>query len=399
MGYFMAMVKKILLYDWGSLSQPDLQEALAKFAPEYELFICDLTWKNYDEDPQFTEAFVQILREKQINLCLSFNYFPLIARICAEYNLLYVSWIYDCPHNTLYSDTLKLDTNLIFTFDRMQREQFRGKGISQIYHLPLAVNVGRLDAMRAQVSSETLQQNFAAEISFVGSLYENNFYRQISYLPPYLKGYLDGVCRSQMWLYGVDLLEDVLEETLRDQLQQYVTLSVDEGYSMTYRDLFCDNFLRKNISYLERTEALHRLAERYQTVLYSDNSMHNEKVMWRGRVDYRNQMPLVFMASELNLNLTIRSIRSGIPLRCLDIMGAGGVLLSNVQPELMEYFEEGVEWIGFGDVDELLDKAGFYLARGDLRQQIAVRGYQKVKAEFTYQHALQRIFHIVEQYL
>lgn len=395
----MAMVKKILLYDWGSLSQRDLQESLERFAPGYELIICDLTWKNYDEDPQFTEAFVQIIREKQINLCLSFNYFPLIARICADHNLLYVSWVYDCPHNTLYSDTLALDTNLIFTFDRMQMEQFRGKGVSQIYHLPLAVNVGRLDAIRAQVSPEALQQNFAAEISFVGSLYEDNFYKQITYLPPYIKGYLDGICRCQMWLYGADLLEDVPDDTLLSQLQKYVTLSVDAGYTMTYRELFCDNFLSKNISHLERTEALHRLAERYQTVLYSNSSVQDENVMWRGTVNYRNQMPLVFMASELNLNLTIRSIRSGIPLRCLDIMGAGGVLLSNLQPELMEYFQEGVEWIGFGDVEELLDKAEFYLAREELRQEIARNGYQKVKDGFTYQHALQRILHIVEQYI
>lgn len=391
--------KRILLYDWGSNSQSDLQDALNIRNENIEVYVCDLKWKSYDEDPQFMEQFEETLKRERIDFCLSFNFFPLIAKICAEHNLLYVSWIYDCPHNTLYSDTLKLNTNLIFTFDRLQMEQFRKKGVSQIYHLPLAVNVGRLDAMRAQVSKEELQQYFSADVSFVGSLYEDNFYRQISYLPPHLKGYLDGICRAQMQLYGIDLLDEVLDDTLLNQLQEYVVLSIDSGYSMTYRESFCDNFLRKNISYLERTEALACLAEQYQTVLYSNSHIKNEKVIYRGSVNYRNQMPLVFMASALNLNLSIRSIRSGIPLRCLDIMGAGGVLVSNMQPELMEYFEEGVEWIGFGNIDELVDKAGFYLEREDLRRQIAVSGYRKVKAEFTYQHALQKIFHRVEQFL
>ncbi|MDE6568635.1 MAG: glycosyltransferase [Lachnospiraceae bacterium] len=391
--------KRILLYDWGSNSQSDLQDALNVIDCNIEVYVCDLKWKSYDEDPQFTERFEEILKKEKINLCFSFNFFPLIARICAEHNLLYVSWVYDCPHNTLYSDTLKLNTNLIFTIDRLQMERFREKGVSQIYHMPLAVNVGRLDAMRAQVSQEALQKNFSAEISFVGSLYEDNFYRQISYLPPHLKGYLDGICRAQMQLYGIDLLEDVADDALLSQLQKHVVLSVDPGYSMTYWESFCDNFLRKNISGLERVEAIGRLAERYQTVLYSDSYMENENVIQRGRVNYRNQMPLVFMASALNLNLSIRSIRSGIPLRCMDIMGAGGVLFSNMQPELMEYFEEGIEWIGFGSMDELMDKAEFYLEREDLRQQIAYAGYQKVKAEYTYQHALQKIFHKVEQFV
>lgn len=391
--------KRILLYDWGSNSQSDLQDALNIQNEDIEVYVCDLKWKSYDEDPQFMEQFEEILKKERIVFCLSFNFFPLIAKICAEHNLLYVSWIYDCPHNTLYTDTLNLNTNLIFTFDRLQMEQLRKKGVSQIYHLPLAVNVGRLDAMRAQVSKEALQQYFSAEVSFVGSLYEDNFYQQISYLPPHLKGYLDGICRAQMQLYGIDLLDEVLDDTLLNQLQEYVVLSMDSGYSMTYWESFCDNFLRKNISCLERTEALYCLAEQYQTVLYSNSYIKNEKVIQRGSVDYRNQMPLVFMASALNLNLSIRSIRSGIPLRCLDVMGAGGVLLSNMQPELMEYFEEGIEWIGFGNMDELVDKAGFYLEREDLRRQIAVCGYQKVKAEFTYQHALQKIFHKVELFL
>lgn len=391
--------KRILLYDWGSNSQSDLQDVLNVIDSNIEVYVCDLKWKSYDEDPQFTERFEEILKKEKINLCFSFNFFPLIARICAEHNLLYVSWVYDCPHNTLYSDTLKLNTNLIFTFDRLQMERFREKGVSQIYHMPLAVNVGRLDAMRAQVSQEALQKNFSAEISFVGSLYEDNFYRQISYLPPHLKGYLDGICRAQMQLYGMDLLEDVADDALLSQLQKHVVLSVDPGYSMTYWESFCDNFLRKNISGLERVEAIGRLAQRFQTVLYSDSCMENENVIQRGRVNYRNQMPLVFMASALNLNLSIRSIRSGIPLRCMDIMGAGGVLFSNMQPELMEYFEEGIEWIGFGSMDEMMDKAEFYLEREDLRQQIAYAGYQKVKAEYTYQHALQKIFHKVEQFV
>lgn len=395
----MAVKRRILLYDWGSASQSDLRDALECFDPETEIYSCDLSWKSYDTDPEFEERFVRILETHQITLCLSFDFFPLIAKICADRDMLYISWIYDCPHNTLYSETLSYGTNLVFTFDRIQMEKFRARGISQIYHLPLAVNVQRLDNMKRQVSMETLQQNFAAEISFVGSLYENNYYQQISYLPQELQGYLDGLCQSQLQLYGMDLLETSLDETILQELQKYVTLSMDEGYAVGYQELFCDEFLRKNISYMERADALRRLGERYQTVLYTNDTWRDPQVVYRGVVHYRNQMPLVFMASQLNLNCTIRSIRSGIPLRCLDIMGAGGVLLSNYQLELEEYFVEGKEWICFHNMEELVDKAGFYLKQETLREQIANQGYQRVKQAFTYQHALDKMFQIAGKYI
>lgn len=389
--------RRILLYDWGSISQSDLQDALQEWDLETEIIPCNLRWKSYDEDPVFEEKFCQILLEQQITFCLSLNYFPLIAKICAEQDILYVSWVYDCPHSTLYSKTLSLPTNLIFTFDRLQREKFRARGISQMYHLPLAVNIARLDNMRRQVTTEALQQNFAADISFVGSLYEDNYYQQISYLPPELQGYLDGLCRAQQQLYGMDLLEESLEESHIALLQQVVSLSIDEGYDVTYREMFCDEFLRKNVSYLERTEILSSLGKKFPMVLYSGSSWKSPHVINRGPVHYRNQMPLVFMASGLNLNCTIRSIQSGIPLRCLDIMGAGGVLISNYQPELEEYFSEGEEWICFHDQEELIEKVAFYLGREDLRIRMAQRGRQKIRAGFTYSHALQKMFRIIEQ--
>ena len=56
-------------------------------------------------------------------------------------------------------------------------------------------------------------------------------------------------------------------------------------------------------------------------------------------------MPLIFRESKINLNITLRSITSGMPLRALDIMGAGGFLLSNYQQELAENYIDGEELV------------------------------------------------------
>ena len=52
-------------------------------------------------------------------------------------------------------------------------------------------------------------------------------------------------------------------------------------------------------------------------------------------------MPLVFQNSKINLNITLRSIKNGIPLRAIDIMGAGGFLLTNYQNDFGLHFTDG----------------------------------------------------------
>ena len=72
-------------------------------------------------------------------------------------------------------------------------------------------------------------------------------------------------------------------------------------------------------------------------------------------------------------------------------MGSKGVLLSNYQQELAEYFEDGLDVIMYSSMEEAVDKADFYLRNEELRKQIAMNGYQKVKDIFTYPACIQRM--------
>lgn len=64
-------------------------------------------------------------------------------------------------------------------------------------------------------------------------------------------------------------------------------------------------------------------------------------------------MPKVFKCSKVNLNISLKTIRTGIPLRILDILASGGFVISNFQEELAEYFRLGEEIITYGDIEEL----------------------------------------------
>lgn len=385
----------ILLYDWQSQSQHDLREAL-----ERQTDVCVIPFAvkmiDYNEDPEFEQILFQILKSKECNICMSFDFFPVISKVCQEADILYVSWIYDLPHITLYSPWVRNSCNLIFSFDKVQSQELKQLGVTNVFHLPLAVNVPRLDQLRQTKKVIGLKQK-KYDISFVGSLYENNCYEQITYLPAHLKGYLDGICRAQMQLFGVDILTELLREDILTELSEYVKLNMDQTYLVTYGRLFSDLFLKKYISSMERKERLELLGKIRQVALFSGSHWTGEGINCYGTVDYMNEMPLIFSLSKININMTIRSITSGIPLRCMDILGAGGFLFSNYQPELEEYFVPEREWVSFQEAEEMLDKAAFYLQHDELRNRIAENGYQKVKREFTYDKALGKMLGTVRK--
>ena len=141
---------------------------------------------------------------------------------------------------------------------------------------------------------------------------------------------------------------------------------------------------------------LEQMGEISHTCLYSSESVSIPNVNSKGPLKYPDEMPCVFRYSKLNLNPTLKCIQSGIPLRALDIMGAKGVLLSNYQPELAEYFENEKDLILYESIEDAIDKADFYLRHEDLRREIALNGYQKVKESFSYPERINTLFRIAK---
>jgi spore maturation protein CgeB len=80
-----------------------------------------------------------------------------------------------------------------------------------------------------------------------------------------------------------------------------------------------------------------------------------------------------------------------VPLRVFDIMGVGGFMLTNYQPEIEELFTIGKDIEVFHDIDELHDKVSFYLANEKARLQIALNGYKLVSEKYSYDRAIESI--------
>ncbi len=381
---------KILYYYWGENSAKDITDTFSELGHHVTIFKFPLA--NYLADDRFSQALSSELEKKGYDFIFTFNYFPVVSDTAEKHSIKYACWVYDCPHFTLFSKSVSNSCNYIFLFDQNMVSQTLAAGAKNVFHLPLAAHTTRI-GRQLNLSPESPQkpEKYLNEISFIGSLYENNMYDKIHFLPEELIGYLDGIMCMQKQLWGIDLITSMMDKKLTSALSDYIKLERDQNMPDMDRLIFAD-MLQTKITSDERITAINLLTEFFPVALYSGSERSLcPKADYRGYISYNDAMPYVFFQSKINLNITLRSIASGIPLRAIDILSCGGFLLSNFQPELAENFEAGTDYIYYEDFEDMLRKADYYLKHEREREEIARNGYVKICQNLTYTKQIEKL--------
>lgn len=373
----------ILLHDFGSYIQPDLIDALLKMGHHCKNIIYPLS--NPTEDEYFEKYITAHLNTRQYDCVISTNFQPLLAKICYHCNVKYLSWSYDSPLPKGRTEYYAYPTNYLFLFDRMEVEDFHRAGLGNVYHLPLAVNTERLSAIPI---SDADREHFSCDISFVGKFYKSPLKKILSHQDNYTIGYINALTDAQFKLLGLSLLDDIIDDALLQHMNETLAESgivyhTEEGSGINKAALsLCIN---NQITRNERIILLRLMNQFCKVHLHSSEMVEQlSDVPFLGPVTYSTDMPKVFRLSRINLCPTLRSIRSGIPLRAIDIMGAGGFILCNPQPELMDYFCPDVDIVCYHSMEDAVEKAKFYLSHEELRIQIQQNAYAVIKRDFTY---------------
>lgn len=389
---------KLLFYRYGSICEPDMIEEFKRLGIEVKTIDIEVTDKKASLEKR-VDIITETLKKDTFLFVFSVNFYPFVSDICKIFNIPYVSWVVDSPVYELFSKQITNENNRVFCFDRKQSEYIKPYNPDNIFHLPLATNVERWDRVISDISAAD-RKKFNADISFVGSLYtEKDPYLEIKNPSPYLRGYVDGLSKSQSLVQGFNLIEKSLTKALTDEIK---ALKPNSFYPRELMVCDTDSYvaahgiLDMHCSSLERIEILTALSQYYDTKLYtlSDTSVFKDcpKLEFMGPAATLTEMPKVFNLSKINLNMTIHAIETGASLRIWDIMGCGGFLMSNYQEELLEYLEPGVDFDYYTTLDELIDKCGFYLENEDVRKKIALNGYEKTKAYHTYSNRMPQMF-------
>ena len=224
----------------------------------------------------------------------------------------------------------------------------------------------------------------------VGKLCKSDYQYISQYQDEYVRGYLEGIVSTQEKLYGCYIIDDCVNETMMKCINDNFSKVSGGTYSVIKPEV--TYALATEVTGRERFKVLALLQNRCRVNLYSsDKDDRLSGVKQCGPVDYYNQMPLAFNQAKINLNISLKAIQSGIPLRVFDVLGCGGFLITNYQHEIAECFEDGRELVIYEDIPDLIAKVNYYLAHEDERKRIAQNGYEKVKSEYTFERRMKEI--------
>ncbi len=389
------MGKKILFIDSSSFGKLDMIEAMKEKDYEVELFYHENIF-SYPNDKEFDRAFDEMFIKKEYLFVFSFNFFPSVSNGCNRHNVKYISFIYDNPLTFLYSYTIINPVNYVFIFDKHTYETLAKVGIKTVYYLPLCANTARLDNMSLP---EDKKRILSSDVSFVGSLYneKHNFLDRMTDLDEYAKGYIDGIIEAQLKINGYFFIEELLTPDIIESMKKSLNYTPNTYGTETVEYVYANYFIARKITAIERFRLLGAVSSRFETKLYTHNKTPElPKINNMGAVDYYDIMPFVFKHSKINLNITLRSIQSGIPLRCFDIMGAGGFLLTNYQADFLDFFSPAEDYDFFDGEEDLLAKIDYYLSHDKERAEIAKNALEKIRQFHTYSHRLELMTEVAE---
>ena len=387
---------KILYIEWASFGNEDMKEAFVKEG--HTLVSFPFSNKEARHDEMVESKLSSVLHKEVPDIVFSFNYFPIISTVCNKENIRYISWIYDSPYVLLYSYTAINPCNTIYVFDKELYLEFHNAGIKTVHYMPMAANVERLDKLHTDTSdklrpSERIDSEFLYNVSFVGSLYteKHNFFERMTDLTDYTKGYLDAIMAAQVQIQGYNFIQELLSPIMSDL---YNSLPIDPNpdgvESREY--VYAQYVINRKITGMERLDLIKTITQGYTFDLFThDSEFQLPNLNNHGSVDNYKEMPLVFKQSKINLNISLRSIKSGIPQRAFDIMGSGGFLLSNYQNDFLDYFIPGEDFDFYESKKDLINKIDYYLSHEAERIAIAENGHDKLAAGHTYRHRVQEI--------
>lgn len=391
---------KLFVFEWNFITKHDLYSAMSKQGIEYDRFITKAHPRAKADKEEFRNNLKEALdKGKGYDAIFSVNYFPALAEAAHDKGIPYVCWTYDSPALGNVDDSLMLDTNHIFVFDPAEYDEYCGYGVPNLYYLPLAVNTGRISRMKP---TPLEQMKYHADVSLVGNLYQSDMDKMFPLFDEYGAGYIAAIINMQLNVYGTNIVKELINDRVVEHLcNPMVTEALLKNINNNFlRDVdelkswALTAFLLKAVTNKERVLLLTLLGKYCHVKLFTPTAPKLPNVNVYGVVDYVEQMPLVFKCSKINLNITLRNIRKGIPQRVIDIMGCRALAMTNYQEDLTRYFKDGRDLLIYSSTEEALDKCRYYLKHEKETEKIRANAYRIVRDQFSYEHQLDQIWEL-----
>lgn len=385
---------RILFYQWGNFNEKVIENTLRELGHFVHAVSIEPKEESFTQPNQL--SIMQEVSTIHANIIFTVDYFHNFATIAQKAGVIYVSWLFHIPQWNLYSYQAQLPCNRIFSFDSEHVKEMKQQNINNVQYMSLAADKMLLDnAMRNVHESEL--KTYTSDVSFVGTLYEsnNNSFKTISDQAKETETYkrIVSLVKEKKFTYGGNVLYRNVDDEITDFLIKEADLRKDHYFFASQEAIAVESVLARKITIEERKTAVRALAKQFDFKLYSaSNTQQYPEIRNMGKLPFARKAPLVYHCSKINVYITPRSIRKGIPIRVLEIMACGGFVLTNYQEDLAKEFENGKEVVMYRSLEELLELTDYYLTHEEERIAIAKRGTEKVLREYNFAEKLRKIF-------
>ncbi|MBD5450590.1 MAG: glycosyltransferase [Lachnospiraceae bacterium] len=388
-----------ILYVYGMSKANDIPLTLRKLGYEVEEY--EKIQSNSILNNEETDELVAYIKSHQITHLMSIHLIYNLAMAALKADIKYVSVIWDAPYIKIYSPFGKLNNCYFSVFDRLDNERFRKAGIPHTLYQTLAVSKADVIAWNRK-AKKALAGKYINDICFVGNLYEDNLFdKRVKNMPQVIVDYFNSIFEEAAFRW--DGVNRIYGKTSREMLKYMEMVSqdfrLDNRLDIEDTYLFEVIYLVRKIANIERVAVLNTLSEAYHVVLHTASEVGADKL---GNVEVRlpvrpgEDATVVYMGSKINLNISLKGIEGGTIQRIMDVMGAGGFMLTNYCVETAELFEEDKEIVMYKTPEELFEKVEYYLKHDKEREQIAKAGSAKVIECYTYEKKLKHLLEWVE---
>jgi spore maturation protein CgeB len=325
---------------------------------------------------------------------LDFNYHGETALVLSRQKVPYVAVVYDMWYypTSMYNPDTKghLREVFVFTCDAEQLEAYERAGVTHAEYLPLAANTDRFRPLHGEPRDAA---RYRYRVGFYGTPMlgtPNNGYLTLSKhldeqeRSPSPKLTPDQIRRTRLLLETIvrvqseDLFRYRLPEIVPEMERKYRITPVEK--TMTPKKQAWVLMLSDHISMIQRIAVVKRLAPLGITVFGPPEWKRVEApgLAYGGPVDYASALPGVINDICINVGVEKSMGDRALGQRIFEVLACGGFLLSNRTSVQERLFEDGKDLVLYDTLDDLEEKARYYLTHDRHREEIAARGRRTV---------------------
>ena len=377
---------KVLFYRYNSICEPDFIDAFATAGLQVSEVTVEMERKDILGEER-VRILLEAIASEQPLFVFSIDFFPFISLVCERVGIIYAALSVDCPVAEIYSPEIKNKCNRVFLFDKDQYDSLKDICPGRVFYMPLGAAAERLAVI-------PFPETYEYGVSFIGSLYnEKDRYALLKKQGKIEKSALDHMeelVEAQLKERGLDIIEKGLTENDIRALKDADPGFYENPDAVTDMDRYVavNNYLGNHLTSLDRIKVLNMLGESLpegtvHLFTRSDTSEISKNVVIHGGVNTLTEMPTVFRSSVINLNLTSRTIKKGLPQRIWDILGSEAFCVTDGDRLFDGNLETGTHLKTFASYDELPDICAYYLEHADEAENMAAAGYDTVRISHT----------------